>query len=76
MSKKLVTLRGVVIPVEWNENGNVIAVAIATHDEDEYVIDGQGNAEKHLDLLRKEVEVKGWFRVEHGRKIITIETYK
>jgi len=76
MAKKLVTLRGVIIPADWDEHGNVIATAIATDDEGEYVISGQQTTEKYLALLRKEVEVRGWVRGEGGRKIITIETYK
>lgn len=76
MTKRLVTLRGVIIPADWDEKGNVITIAIATHGEDEYVIGGQENAEKYLDLLRKEVEVKGWFREKGGKKTITIKTYK
>ena len=71
MVKKLVTLRGVVVPAEWDDKGEVIAIAIATHDEDEYLMDGKVDAEKHFDLLRREVEVRGWPREEAGRKIIT-----
>ena len=34
--------RGVIIPVEWDENGNVVAIAISTHGEEEYVIEEEG----------------------------------
>ena len=75
-AKKLVTLRGVIIPADWDEEGTVIATAIATHDEDEYVISGQETAETYLDLLRKEVEVEGWFSEKGTKKMLIIKTYK
>ena len=34
--------RGVIITVEWDENGNVVAIGISTHDEDEYIIEDVG----------------------------------
>ena len=75
-AKKLVTLRGVIIPADWDEKGNVIATAIATDDEDEYLLSDQETTEKYLDLLREEVEVKGWFSEKGAKKILIIRTCK
>lgn len=76
MSRRLVTIRGIIIASSWDEKGNVTTTAIATHDENEYVIDGQENGEKYLDLLRKEVEIKGWLREKGGKKLIKIKTFR
>jgi hypothetical protein len=76
MVQRLVTLRGIIIPADWDDKGNVIATAIATDDEDEYLISGQKTTENYLDLLCKEVEVTGWFTKKGDKKILSIETYK
>jgi len=36
---ELTTIRGIVIPVDWDENGNVLAAAISSPDEQVYFIE-------------------------------------
>lgn len=67
--------RGVIIPVEWDENGNVVAVAISTHGEDEYVIENEGKERELKALIRQEVEVIGEVRKRDGKRIIRIKAY-
>lgn len=44
-----ITIKGIIVPVEWDESGNPIAIAIATHKEEEYlIVDKKG---KYLDEL-------------------------
>ena len=74
----LVTIRGILVPVDWDEKGNVVAVSVSTYDEDEYLI----NIERHkkgeelLPLIRKEVEVSGLVREDESSKIITVKKYR
>ena len=73
-----VIIRGIVIPADWDEKGNVVAVAVSTYDEVEYLI----NIERHkkgeelLSLIRKEVEISGLVREDEGSKIITVKKYR
>ena len=64
-----ITIRGIVIPVDWDEKGKVIAAAISTHDEDEYLIERIYKGQELLDLLRREVEVRGLVREKENKKI-------
>lgn len=73
---KLVTLRGVVIPVEWDEHGKVAGIAISTRDEDEYRIQDDELGNRLLGLINEEVEVSGRTRKRKNRKVIIVETYK
>jgi hypothetical protein len=66
-------LRGIIIPSRWDIQGNVVALAIATDMEEEYLIDESSPIGQLKAVLRKEVEVKG--RLKHSsspKKIIEI----
>ena len=68
--------RGVIVPVDWDENGNVVTVALAAHGEDEYVIDSQEKGEELKNLIQQEVEVIGEVRKKDGKRIIRVREYK
>ena len=73
---KIITLRGIVIPVEWDEKGKVIAAALSTHKEEEYLIDHDYKGRKLMDHIQHEVEVSGVARKNNNKKTITITTYE
>lgn len=68
-------IRGVVIPMEWDEQGNVVSIAISSHDETEYLVEKGGRGSELLALVRKEVEVGGDIREEDHRKVIKVKKY-
>jgi hypothetical protein len=68
-------IKGIVIPAGWDPNGNIISVAIATDDEQEYIIDTRQKAPKLLSLLRQEVVVTGTIRKTEKNKIIRIKSF-
>ena len=72
---KMSMVRGVVIPMEWDEQGNVVSIAISSHDETEYLVDKGGRGHELLALVRKEVEVGGEIREEDHRKVIKVKKY-
>jgi 5S rRNA maturation endonuclease (ribonuclease M5) len=67
--------RGVIIPVDWDEKGNVVAVGISTHGEDEYLIDSEEKGEELRSLISEEVEVVGKVREENRKRILTVKKY-
>ena len=72
---ELITIRGLVTPVAWDEKGHITAVAVSTFDEDEYLIDKVDKWQQLLSLIRKEVEICGELREESGKKIIRVKKY-
>ena len=67
-------IKGIVIPAGWDPNGNIISLAIATDDEQEYLIDNRQRINKLITLLRQEVVVTGTVRQTEKNKIIRIES--
>jgi hypothetical protein len=74
--RKQIRIKGVVIPVAWDAEGNAIKAAIFTANEEEYLIEENTNLSRLLSLLKQEVEVKGMVREEAGQKVINVERYK
>jgi hypothetical protein len=72
----LVEISGIVIPVDWDQTGRILAAAIATNDEDEYRIDEREKGRKLLQFINKNVQVSGEVREEEGRKIINVKQYR
>ncbi len=75
------TIRGILIPSAWNEKGDVIAVAIATYNEEKYLVSDNSMVPRLLSLLRKRVVVNGIVnRQDTDRNIdikdIKIDTFK
>jgi hypothetical protein len=71
----LVTIRGILVPADWDSEGNVVKVGVFTADEDEYLIEVRGT-DQLLDLIQKEVEVTGVLREETGQKTIVLKKYR
>ena len=73
----LTTVRGLVIPVDWDEKGNVTATAISTHLEEEFLVDQNAWGEALLAFLRQRVKVSGSVVLkEDGKKVITVNRYE
>jgi len=70
------TLAGILIPADWNDRHEVIALALATADEKEYRI-GRGKKGRELhSLLHRHVEITGTLRLEeNGKSMITVRHY-
>ena len=68
----LTKIRGVVVPIAWDESGRVMGIAISTWEEDEYVVDLEGKGKELLSHIRDEVEVIGRTRDEDNSKFIEV----
>jgi len=74
---KLTTVRGIVIPVEWDEEGIALAAAVSGSDEQEYVIEQDEKGKELLKFIRHEIEVDGVVRKAiNDRKTITVRSYR
>ena len=52
-------LCGIVLPIQWDENGNIIRISLNTSDEKAYVIDYSGRGRELLNHLQDMIEVDG-----------------
>jgi 5S rRNA maturation endonuclease (ribonuclease M5) len=71
------TIKGLIIPVDWDEKGNVTATAISTHFEEEYMVDDNARGEELIAFLRQRAKVSGVI-IENakGKKVITVKHYE
>ena len=70
-------IRGIIIPVDWDDKDNVIGVTIQTADEKEYFIDQNGKGEELIGLIHRKVEVTGKVREGvYGNALINVKRYK
>jgi hypothetical protein len=73
----LTTLRGLILPVEWDERGTIRSIAVSTNSEEEYLVDESPLGDELLAFLRLRVKVSGSVREdENSKKIVTVEKYE
>ncbi len=65
-------IKGIVVPACWDGNGNVISLAIATCDEQEYLIENHRQIANLPNLLRQEVVVVGSIQRREEHKTIKV----
>jgi len=76
-SNGLTTIRGLILPSDWDDRGNVIATCITTYFEEEYFIDQNPRGEELLAFVRQRVKASGIVRDgNHGKKILTVKKYE
>jgi len=73
LQSNLITVRGIVVPIDWDRKGNVAAMALSAYNEDEYLIEKDENGAALEAFMREEVEVVGIVREAEGRQIITVK---
>ena len=70
------TIRGIVIPVAWNEKGDVISVAIVTYNEEKYLVENNVKGQQLFSLLRKRVVIDGGLVARDEIKAIEINSFQ
>jgi len=65
-------IKGLVVPADWDGDGNVTSLAIATGDEQEYLIENHRQVANLWNLLRQEVVALGSIKCRQEHKIIKV----
>lgn len=73
----LVQLQGVIAPADWDEDGGVIAIKLATLDEQEYSIDDNPMSGDFFGLLHAHVRVTGTVtQTASAELMVTVQDYE
>jgi len=72
----LARITGVIVPADWDRQGNVIGVSISGFDEQEYLVQKQARGAELIQHVRQDAEVVGWVEGERGKKKITVKHYR
>ena len=75
--KSIGDIEGIIVPVRWDNDGNPIAVALATSQEEELLIDMKSTkAGELLGLLQKKVRISGSItKLDNDQEMLTIRRY-
>ncbi len=72
-----IDIKGLLVPVDWDERGNITETAVSTCLEEEYRIERNARGEALLPFLRHMVKIVGLVSVDHrGRKVVSVEEYE
>lgn len=67
---------GIIIPAQWDEDGNVIGVTIHTNDEKVYIVEHTKTGEELLNHINQKVEARGRVRERvDGSMLISVASY-
>lgn len=70
-----ICVEGLIIPASWDSKGNIIDLAIATRNEEEYLITDKDQVTRLKPLLRQEVEIRGILQTREGRRMIKVKRF-
>lgn len=74
---KFSVVSGLVVPVQWDANGNAVTVSIHTKDENVFLVEHTKIGNELLNLIQAEVEVTGKIRERiDGKTSIGIKSFK
>ena len=65
-------MKGIIIPVDWDNKGNAVAIAISAHGEEEYLIYNDNKGKKLFNFIQDLVKVRGKISEVSGIKSIKI----
>ena len=71
----MIYIEGLIIPASWDNKGNVVDLAIATREEEEYLITDKDQVARLKLFLRQEVEIKGILQTKEGKRIIKVKRF-
>ena len=71
----MVCIEGLLIPAGWDNKGNVVDLAIATRNEEEYLITDKDQVDRLKLFLRQEVEIKGTLLTKEGKRFVQVKRF-
>lgn len=71
----MISVEGIIIASRWDKQGNIVELAIATRNEEEYLVADEDQVTKLKPLLRKEAQVRGILQTKDGKKTINVAEF-
>jgi len=71
------TVTGIIIPQQWDDNGNVTGVSIQAFDENEYIVRAYKRGKELRDFINRKVKVNGKvFERLDGKELIQVNQFE
>lgn len=71
-----VRFKGIIIPVDWDEKGNIIRLAIATNTEEELPIKDDTNGRKLFNHIQEHIEILAEIADVAGEQVLSIQEFQ
>ena len=71
----MICVEGIIIPANWDSKGKIVDLAIATRNEEEYLITDKDQIARLKPLLRQEVEIEGIAQIQEGKTVIQVRRF-
>ena len=68
-------LRGLVVPAQWNKNGEIVGIAISSYDEKDYPVLMDKVGRRLMVFMHQEVSVMGRIIMKDNREVIIIKEF-
>ena len=75
-AEREITIRGTILPAEWDRHGHVTSIGIGTEEEEDYIIFLDKIGEKLFKLVDRKVEATGTVKNVYGDFVLTVSNYK
>jgi len=75
LSKELKTLKGLIVPSQWDNNGKITGIAVSCFDEEEYQILMDEIGRGLMGFLHKQVEIFGQCTGRNRTKTIRVKGF-
>lgn len=72
MKKLQTSIRGIIIPAEWDKDGKIISTAIVTFNEDRFLILNNRFSRTLVNHLRKTVTITGNVTIHGFLKVVNV----
>ena len=69
------TIRGIILPDEWDKDGNITSIGIETMDEEDYIIFLNKMGKELLSFIDHKVEATGTVKEMYGDYIFAVKRY-
>ena len=76
MKDELTTIQGIIIPASWDKKGEIVAVAVATMDEQEFLVEDDAVSRNLLSHIHQEAVLRGSVKRKQKKPILKVETFK
>ncbi|MBN1829658.1 MAG: hypothetical protein JW884_11010 [Deltaproteobacteria bacterium] len=70
------SVRGIILPVAWDDRGIVTDIVLSTVSEEEYYIDREGRGRELWRYIRADVEATGTVTARDNRRTMRVADYR
>jgi len=72
----LISVQGIIIPAGWGEDGEVVAIAVSTHKEQEFLLENNRKGDELKNFVGLEMVLSGIVSTKDGKDLLQVENFR